>query len=328
MPLATPRSSPYLPARRLPWAGPAAAGLIAATALLLLAACGTTAHNTSSASGQAGMGAAAPGHLAPAARAVGGQQPAIASGTSGRRSPGGTARLASASQAIVYTATMTVRVRDVGQSTARAAQIASQAGGYVSQENASLRPGRGASAAASIQLKIPVAAYPAALGELARLGVQTSLHQQTQDIAQQVADTASRVASDEAAITQLRALLSRTGSVGALLTVQDQINAEESDLEAMLAQQRALNHETTYATVSLQLTVPVVARHHRSRHANGPGGFTAGLTSGWKTLVTGLSWLVTALGAILPIAAVCVLAVYVGFRGRRWLHRRARPRGA
>jgi len=324
-----PRSSPYLPPRQLPWTGPAAAGLLVATALLL-AGCGTAAHSTSSAAGQGGsMGAAAPaaGRLLPA-RAARGQQPPSAGGASGRHIPGGTARLASASQAIVYTATMTVRVRDVGQATARAAQIASQAGGYVSQENASLRPGRGARAAASVQLKIPVAAYPAALGELARLGVQTSLHQQTQDITQQVADTASRVASDEAAITQLRALLSRTGSVGALLTVQDQINGEESDLEAMLAQQRALNHETTYATVSLKLTVAVGARHHRSRHANGPGGFTAGLTSGWKTLVTGLSWLVTGLGTILPIAAVCALAVYVAFRGRRWLHRRARPRGA
>ena len=54
----------------------------------------------------------------------------------------------------------------------------------------------------------------------------------------------SRVASDEAAIAQLRALLKHAGDVSSLLSVQNQINSEESDLESMLAQQNALNHET------------------------------------------------------------------------------------
>ena len=67
----------------------------------------------------------------------------------------------------------------------------------------------------------------------------------------------SRVASDQAAITQLRALLKDAGNVGDLLSVQDQINSEESDLESMLAQQQALNHETAYATVKLTLVGPI-----------------------------------------------------------------------
>jgi hypothetical protein len=228
---------------------------------------------------------------------------------------------------------MTVLVKDVGRAARDAAGIAAQAGGYVSQENAALRSGR---PGAGIELKIPVAAYlaahPSVLAELAGLGTQTALRQQAQDVTQQVADTASRVASDQAAITQLRALLSHAGSVGDLLTVQNQINAQEADLEAMLAQQRALDHQTAYATVSLQLVGPVPARHGGSRHAPGAGGFIGGLTTGWKALVTVVSGLVTALGAVLPITAAGALAGYLGFRllrGRRWPWRRgAKPRGA
>ena len=110
-------------------------------------------------------------------------------------------------------------------------------------------------------LKIPAAVYPATLARLTGtgLGTQLSLRQQAQDVTQQVADVGSQVTSDEAAISQLRALLKDAGSVSALLVVQDQINTETSGLESMLAQQQALNHETAFATVTLTLVGPKAA---------------------------------------------------------------------
>jgi hypothetical protein len=306
-----------------------AAGLII-IAIVLLAGCGAPSTGTSSPSAAGSAQARqAPALAAPAVAPANGARAAAGGGAGQRQSSGNPVRLAPAAQAIVYTASMTVRVRDVSQAAARAAQIAGQAGGYVSQENAALRSGRGGHGAATIQLKIPVAAYPAVLGGLARLGTQLSLRQQAQDVTQQVADTASRVASDQAAITQLRALLARTGSVGDLLAVQDQINAQESDLEAMQAQQRALNHEIVYATVSLQLKGPVTRAAAGGHRARGPSGFVSGLTAGWKALATGVAWLVTALGAVLPIAAACALAGYLGYRALRRAQRRGtRPRRA
>ena len=82
------------------------------------------------------------------------------------------------------------------------------------------------------------------------------------DVTQQVADVGSRVASAQAAISQLRALLKRAGSVGALLSVQDEINSQEASLEALLAQQRSLAHETSYATV----TVTLIGHHAKIVH--------------------------------------------------------------
>lgn len=43
------------------------------------------------------------------------------------------------------------------------------------------------------------------------------------------------MASDQAALRELRALLADTGSISNLLTVQNQINAQESELESMEA---------------------------------------------------------------------------------------------
>ena len=99
-----------------------------------------------------------------------------------------------------------MRAHDVGTAITRATSIVSQAGGYVSSENASSDPNHPSQSTATIELKIPAALYAATLAELAGggLGTQLSLQQQAQDVTQQVADVTSRVASDKAAIAQLR----------------------------------------------------------------------------------------------------------------------------
>ena len=190
-------------------------------------------------------------------------------------------------QQLIYTAQLTVRAKNVGAALSTATSIVTAAGGYVSAENSS---GAGAgqpasSATATVTLKIPAAVYPATLARLTGtgLGTQLSLQQQAQDVTQQVADVSSLVASDQAAITQLRALLKDAGSVGDLLSVQDQINAETSDLEAMLAQQQALDHQTAYATVTLTLVGPkAVVKAKAKQKPAPPPGLASGLTGGWR----------------------------------------------
>jgi len=283
---------------------------------------GSTSASSASASSAS---ASSPYGAAQAAAGQAGPAPALAPAASaaGRSAPGSagtTARLAPASS-IIYTAQLAVRADNVGSAAAQAAQIAEAAGGYVSGETVSANPDHPSEATASVQLKIPVASYPTALGQLtSRLGTQLSLQQQAQDVTQQVADVNSQVTSDEAAIAQLRALLSHAGSVGDLLSVQNQINDEESSLESMQAQQRALSHETTYATVTLTLLGPKAKRLvHRPK---APPTLAGGFGAGWRALRITVSWTLAFLGAIAPFAAIAAIAGYVIYRGRRRLIRR------
>jgi hypothetical protein len=141
-------------------------------------------------------------------------------------------------------------------------------------------------------------------------------------VTEQVADVTSRVGSAQVAITQLRALLRRAGTVASLLSVQDEINSQESALEALQAQQRALAHQTTFATVSLLLV-----RHHlASVQKKKEHGFIPGLASGWRGLRAATSWVLTTLGTIAPFVLVLALAGGIGYAGRqRLLRRRTRP---
>ena len=277
----------------------------------------SSSANSSSANSSDATANTAAGQAVPA--------PALAPASSGaarstQSGTGTTARLAPASS-IIYTAQLTVRADNVGSAAAQAARIAEGVGGYVSSETASADPDHPSEATASVQLKIPVASYPTTLGQLASgLGTQLSLQQQAQDVTQQVADVNSQVTSDEAAIVQLRALLSHAGSVGDLLSVQNQINDEESGLEAMQAQQRALSHETTYATVTLTLVGPKAKPLvHRPK---APPTLAGGLGAGWRALRITASWTLAFLGAIAPFAAIAVIAGFVIHRNRRRLIRR------
>lgn len=264
----------------------------------------------------------APARKAPAAHAAAGNAPSVAGPGRGRSR--GAVPLSAGSD-IIYTASLTVRARDVAQADSRAQQIVTDVGGYVSSETTSIDPSHPARSTASLELKIPVSAYPAALDKLGtELGTRMSLRQQAQDVTETVADTRSRVMSAEAAIAQLRMLLRRASSIADLLNIQEQISQQESSLESLQAQQRALDRETTYATVSLQITAHPAQSAKPKRHSH-HAGFIGGLKTGWRALREFGNGLLTVLGAAIPFAALIAVAAYLAYRYRRWLFRRRTP---
>lgn len=277
-------------------------------AMAALAGCSSGASSSGSAANGAPFNAEARAPAVPAVPSASAAPALPASGgaAGGSAQSNSAARLAPNGQQLIYTAQLTVRAPDVQAAVTRATSIVAGAGGYVSTENASSDPNHPGRATATIALKIPAAAYAATLAQLSSgLGTQVSLQQQTQDVTEQVADVNSRVTSDEAAIAQLRALLKHAGSVSDLLSVQDQINSEESDLEAMQAQQSALNHETSYATVTVTVLGPKAAPKPAKQKP--PPGFVGGISGGWRAFRTSVSWFLAIIGAVAPFVAVFAL---------------------
>ena len=295
----------------------------AVTSVSLIVAAVAAGCSGSSSSSSPGLADGAP--AVPSASAAAGSGSAFSgssagsanSSSSGGSAPRAAAKYAATGQQLIYTAQLTVRASNVQTAISNATSIVTDAGGYVSGENASSGNGQPSQATATVTFKIPAAVYTTTLAELSGrgLGTQLSLAQQAQDVTQQVADVNSRVASDQAAIAQLRELLKHAGDVGSLLSVQNQINSEESDLESMLAQQSALNHETSYATLTLTLVGPKAVVKPAAKTA--PPGFGHAITSGWHALHLTFSWLLTILGAIAPFAAVLAVIGALAWWGRR-----------
>jgi hypothetical protein len=306
------------------------AGAIAGT---IICGCGLAgcsgSGGSSSASSPARGGAALPvagpaqgAANAPAAGVGFGADSRSASSSSGTPESANSAKLIPSTESIIYTAQLSVRAKGVSTALGQATRIVEAAGGYVASETASNDPDHPASATATITFKIPVAVYQQTLASLsgASVGTQLSLQQQAQDVTQQVADVNSQVTSDEDAIAQLRLLLKHAGSVGDLLQVQDQINTEEGNLEAMEAQQRTLNHEVSYATVTVTIVGPKAAAPKPKAKKPPPPGLVSGASGGWHAFRLTVDWLLAIIGAVAPFAAaLAVLAALVW-----WVRRRLR----
>jgi hypothetical protein len=294
-------------------------GAVLISGCLLITACG----------GSSGSSASPASAKQPAGRGLSANGPANGSAglgvTAGGKTAVQTAKLAPADQSIIYTASLTIQAADVSAAAKRAISIVVAAGGYTADEQANSPQTGDTGRTVNLTLKVPVPAYQQVLGQLSSpaLGKQLSMQQQATDVTQQVADVDSLVASQQAAIAALQGLLKHAASVSGLLQVQGRISADESTLNSLLAQQRALDHETSYGTVTMAL----VSRPHAIARKKKPASrhnFFTGLAAGWRALRHATASVLTALGALLPFLVVIVVLAGIGYAGRRrFLGRRA-----
>lgn len=309
------------------WITPHRGALAGSAALLsgclLVTACGAGGVSAGSAAAPGEVVHGAPGlaneKAAAPANAAGSGSGALGQGRTGPIQQ--TANLAPVSQSIIYTAGLTLRSASAMATAKRAIAIVNSAGGYTSSEQAEAGPAGKSGGTVSLTVKVPVPLYQTVLVQLSSLGVQVNLQQQATDVTQQVADVNSLVSSQQAAISALRGLLRRAGTINSLLQVQQQISGDESQLESLQSQQRALDHETSYATISMTLLSTkhaVVVRKHATRHHN----FVTALTAGWRALRHAIGSLLIALGAALPFLIVVVILTGIGYLARRRFGRR------
>jgi hypothetical protein len=217
---------------------------------------------------------------------------------------------------VIYTGSMTVRVKKVPAAVEQAKQIVTAVGGYLAKEESS--SASESRDRAVLEFKIPPNAYGGTLGRLGKeLGTQISMNQATQDVTLKVADVNSRLKSAEQALESLRSLLKRANTIGQVLEVEREISAREADLESLQAQQKELATQVSMATLTLRLLGPVAVEEKADEE---PAGFLGGLKSGWNSLVSTVKVLLTVLGAVLPWLVVSlplvVLLVYLVRRDR------------
>jgi hypothetical protein len=276
-------------------------GAVALVAVVVLAACTSSKSGRSSRSTtfeNPGAKSAVGGAAAPAAAG------APAAGAPAER-PGAASPPIVVTQALIRTADLTVEIahgRSVTAPADRAERIAIAAGGLVYAEERSAGP----HPAATLTLKVPGAVLRDVVDKLAGLGYEKSRDSSTQDVTGDVADVASRVQSAQTGIAQLRILLDRATKIGDLIALENELSQREADLEALEAKQRALDAQTSMATVTLHLTTAAAPTpvHHKHHDA---GGFVGGLQDGWRAFAAAAGAVATGIGALLPFLALALV---------------------
>lgn len=295
-----------------------ATGAALATAIVLTG-CGGGSHNTSSSSagravapqaagggGDTAGGPAAAKEAAPGAGATGTNQPALAPDLSVDQ------------RSIIYTGSITIRVKDVNQAATKATAIATGAGGFVGADKRDIA---NTSSDATLELRVPAEKFSAVVNELAAtLGTEEQRGINTEDVTEQTVDLDARIAVQQARVDSGRQLLSKAKTLNDLVMLEREVATRESDLASLQAKKRRLADLTALSTISVVLLGPTAQVVPKPA---GPPGFLAGLSSGWRALVASLAVLLTVLGALLPwLIALGLPAWGIVFLVRRYLRRR------
>jgi hypothetical protein len=219
----------------------------------------------------------------------------------------------------IKTARISLRSDQVASVVANIEQVATSMGGFVDSENTQTNT-HGVATSSSVTIRVPVDDFDNAVDAVSRLGQLASRQTTTQDVTGRVADVNSRVASAKSAIAQLRVLFNRATKLGDIITLESQLSDRESDLEALQAQQRALNDQTTLSTIDVDVTRPPTTTTRSSHHPR-QSGFVGGLQQGWNALVTTFRAVSHGLGAALPIGVVLIVLALLGWSAARRLPR-------
>ena len=194
---------------------------------------------------------------------------------------------------VVQTGYATVVVDKPLDAASKAASITEAAGGRVDARLESA-PSAGNQGSATLTLRIPASALTATLEKLKALGAVQEVSLSSTDVTMQSQDLDARIDAMSASIERFLKLLSTATDTTALITLETAISDRQGQLESMQSERRYLADQVAMSTLTLNLVSPAEAA------VTQPNDFFAGLALGWKAFVGFFSWVLVAIGVMVP----------------------------
>ncbi len=213
------------------------------------------------------------------------------------------------SRDVVRSGSMKVSVDDADAAVVDIRRLAAAAGGFVADEQVRARDAK-----ADLTVRVPSDRYDDVRADVAELGDVAEQDVEARDVTAEVVDVESRTAALRASVDRVRGLLSQSGDVVQLATVEGELARREAELEALLGQQRVLRDQVDLATLTIHLS-----EDEAPAPSDDTPGFTDGLRRGWVAAVDGGRVALAVVGFVLPFALPAALVAWLV---RRWQRRR------
>ncbi len=273
--------------------------LVVVGMLLVLSGCGSSSGSASNSS--AGQATATSGDSVVAGYAGSATDP---SGQAVRSAVSPAADVKLQSRALIKTAAISLRSPDIPAVIRKVDGYAARVGGTVTSEDTNTNT-HGTDVSTRIVLSVPEKGFQRSFDTISGFGDLVSRSSSTQDVTSRVVDVASRVTSAQDSISQLRTLFHRATNLTQVIALERELSDREANLEALQSEQRSLASSTAMSTLTVDATRPKAAPPHTGTdHA----GFVTGIKQGWHGLVVFVVASAHALGLVLPLGIVAILA--------------------
>jgi len=241
-----------------------------------------------------------------------------ASDAGGKASSGGGSSTKAEDRAVVTTGDLDLVSSDPIAASHAISAVVTGVGGHIQ----SLSEQPKGQASADLTVRIPSAVFDSTLTAIEQHGRTRSVSVHSTDVTSQVTDYGVRIANLRTSIARLQVLLARATDTAALVDIESSLTTRQTDLEQLLAQQKDLADQVSYATLGITVESPALVR------STGPGTFVDGFLAGLAALGRTLATLAVIVGVLLPWVVVAGLLALVGWWAVREVRRRRRPAGA
>jgi hypothetical protein len=222
-------------------------------------------------------------------------------------------------RALIRTATIALESDDIDRLLVNLDGVVSAQRGIVESEDTQTDDA-GDVESASIELRVPVDNFDAAVDAVADLGVLVREQTSTEDVTTKVADVDARVESARRSIDQLRLLFSRANRLGDIIRLESELSQRQADLESLEAQQRSLARQTALSTIHVSVMRPD-EEPATAVDDGDQAGFVEGIKSGWSGLVAFVQGTTHVVGLVLPLGTLALaVAVPIWLLVRRSHH--------
>ncbi len=151
---------------------------------------------------------------------------------------------------IIFTATVTVEVDDVGSAGAEASRIMETFDGFLfGQQSAG-----GNEPTSVLVFKVPPERFQDALAALGGIGEIRTQTVTADDVTDRIVDLESRIATSVTSVERLRTLLEEADAIKTITELENQLLARETALEQLRGSLRTLQNQVGLATITLTIT--------------------------------------------------------------------------
>ncbi|WP_277555286.1 DUF4349 domain-containing protein [Halobaculum limi] len=160
-------------------------------------------------------------------------------------------------RAIIYEATVELRVENFSTARSSLVALANDRGGYVGSTNQVVRgEGNQTWTEGRIVLRIPSGNYSGAVEGVRGTGEVRSFDESTRDVTNQVVDLEARLESLRAERDRLRELYDEANDTEDVLAVQRELSDVQTEIERTEAQLQNLERQVAYSTIVVELREP------------------------------------------------------------------------
>ena len=236
---------------------------------------------------------------------------------SGQPDAGSSSQVSGASleRKITRTASMTLRVEDVGHAFQEVTRVADGAGGFVGSSSFSNQDDE---QVASVTIRVPATRYQEVLASLRGLATKVeSEESQATDVTEEYTDLGSRLRNLQATEAQYLGFLERAKDMSEVLQVQDRLNTVRAEIEQVQGRINLLDSVSDMSTITVHL------RPESAAGSDGGGANPAeAARAAWDASLTTLLGLATGIVAIAAFSwwMVPILIVLA------WVGRKLSPR--